>query len=132
MVGILLAMAFAKMTEGDVVDVDGWLLDPHEAAIVQYTNEYRTRHGKPPLKASRKLMHTARMQSWHMTRRGMAHGFTSGWSAENIAQGQSDARDAVNAWINSSGHRANMLGNWTHIGVGGYARSWTQQFGHGG
>jgi uncharacterized protein YkwD len=113
-----------------VIDQDGLLLDEHEVAIIEYTNEYRAKNGKPPLKASRRLMGTARLQSWHMTRRGMAHGYTSGWSGENIAQGQSSAREAVNAWINSSGHRANMLGNWKYIGVGGYNVSWAQQFDH--
>ena len=113
-----------------LVDVDGWKIEDHEAELVQYTNEYRAQHRKPPLKVSQSLMGTARLQSWYMTSRGMKHGFTRGWSAENIAQGQPSPRAVVNTWINSSGHRANMLGNWRTIGVGGYHTSWTQQFGH--
>ena len=50
---------------------------------------------------------------------------------ENIAQGQRTPEEVVQAWMNSAGHRANILNNgFTHIGVG-YVESgnyWTQQF----
>jgi hypothetical protein len=111
-----------------LVDVDGWQITETEAAIVKHTNEFRARNGRKPLKVSRKLMGTARRQAWQQTRSGMRHGYTSGWRGENIAAGQRDAREAVNAWINSSGHRANMLGNHTYIGVAGYGGQWAQQF----
>ena len=110
------------------VDYDGLKLEPHEVEIIKLTNEYRVKNGRKPLIASRRLVGTARLQSWHMTKRGMSHGFTRGWSAENIAQGQRSPKEVVNTWIGSSGHRANMLGNWKYIGVSGYDRSWTQQF----
>ena len=52
-------------------------------------------------------------------------------AAENIAKGQSTPQQVVNAWMNSQGHRANILNkNYTHIGVG-YVKSgniWTQMF----
>jgi|GEM_PF-2366210 len=61
---------------------------------------------------------------------------------ENIAYGQKDAASVMNGWMNSPGHRANILnGNYTHIGVGncsapvsGCSKSncgthWTQNFG---
>jgi uncharacterized protein YkwD len=52
-------------------------------------------------------------------------------AAENIAQGQTTASQVVNAWMNSSGHRANILNkNFTHIGVG-FVKDrnyWTQMF----
>ncbi|SER15644.1 Cysteine-rich secretory protein family protein [Gracilibacillus ureilyticus] len=52
-------------------------------------------------------------------------------AAENIAKGQRTPYQVVQAWMNSSGHRQNILnGNYTHIGVGydpdGYY--WTQMF----
>ncbi|WP_242664935.1 CAP domain-containing protein, partial [Geobacillus zalihae] len=52
-------------------------------------------------------------------------------AGENIAKGQRTPQEVVNAWMNSEGHRANILNkNFTHIGVGfeenGYI--WTQQF----
>ncbi|EPE62240.1 SCP-like extracellular family protein [Exiguobacterium sp. S17] len=41
-----------------------------------------------------------------------------GWG-ENIYMGSSDPSQAVDAWMNSSGHRANILnGRFTHLGVG--------------
>lgn len=63
----------------------------------------------------------------------------NGWSglAENVAYGQPDTAAVMVAWMNSAGHRANILGSYTHIGVG-LARSgngtpyWTQEFGRDG
>ena len=53
--------------------------------------------------------------------------------AENIAMGQNSAQEVMNAWMNSPGHRANILnGGYTHIGVGvcdGCGKHWTQCFG---
>jgi len=42
-----------------------------------------------------------------------------GWSeaGENVAQGQLNATDMHVAWMNSDGHRANILGNYTDVGV---------------
>ncbi|MET1043221.1 MAG: CAP domain-containing protein [Microbacteriaceae bacterium] len=42
-----------------------------------------------------------------------------GWTraAENVAQGQSTGAAMHDAWMNSSGHRANILGDFTDIGV---------------
>lgn len=52
-------------------------------------------------------------------------------AGENIAQGQRTPQQVVQAWMQSPGHRQNILNaNYTHIGVGfvedGYY--WTQQF----
>lgn len=52
-------------------------------------------------------------------------------AGENIAMGQKTAAAVVDAWMNSEGHRANILNkNYTHIGVG-YVKDgnyWTQMF----
>ncbi|RMI30185.1 CAP domain-containing protein [Nocardia stercoris] len=63
-----------------------------------------------------------------------AAGYT--WQAygENIAQGQADANAVVTAWMNSPGHRANILNcGFTQIGIGIADGSggpwWTQDFG---
>jgi uncharacterized protein YkwD len=37
--------------------------------------------------------------------------------AENVGQNK-DAKNMVQAWINSLGHRRNLLGNYTHTGIG--------------
>ena len=52
---------------------------------------------------------------------------------ENIAMGYSTAEQVMEGWMNSPGHRANILnGKYTHIGVGicsGCGKHWTQCFG---
>lgn len=53
---------------------------------------------------------------------------------ENVAYGQRDAQEVMRAWMNSRGHRNNILsGRYSQIGVGlAYSRSgrpyWTQTF----
>ena len=50
---------------------------------------------------------------------------------ENIAMGQKTAAEVVKGWMESPGHRANIMnGNFTHIGIGYDANGnyWTQQF----
>lgn len=54
-------------------------------------------------------------------------------AGENIAKGQPTPQEVVQAWMNSPGHRANILnGSYTHLGVGYVANNgqpcWTQQF----
>ena len=55
-------------------------------------------------------------------------------AAENIAYGQRTAQEVMNAWMNSPGHRANILSrNLTEIGVGAAKAAngtiyWTQMF----
>lgn len=55
-------------------------------------------------------------------------------AAENIALGQKTPQEVMNAWMNSPGHRSNILGaSFDQIGVG-VARAkngtyyWTQMF----
>ena len=55
-------------------------------------------------------------------------------AGENIAWGQKTPEEVMNGWMNSEGHRANILNpNFTKIGVGYYQNSagrnyWTQLF----
>ncbi|MFE2236226.1 CAP domain-containing protein [Streptomyces sp. NPDC059442] len=62
-----------------------------------------------------------------------AAGYTWSRSGENIAKGQADAAAVVDAWMNSPGHRANILNcGFTEIGVGVSTDGgpwWTQDFG---
>lgn len=61
-------------------------------------------------------------------------GITYRGSGENIAWGQKSPEEVVNAWMNSEGHRANILNSkYTKIGVGHYQNSkgtnyWAQLF----
>jgi uncharacterized protein YkwD len=113
--------------------VDGVKLLAIEANLVSYTNQERVRYGLPPLQVDKELMETAREHASWMTRmRSMVH--TRRAVAENIAMGQPHSSDAVQAWMNSSGHRANIL-NAGHrrIGVAAFRTEsgtifWCQQF----
>ncbi|MBO4938474.1 MAG: S-layer homology domain-containing protein [Oscillospiraceae bacterium] len=54
---------------------------------------------------------------------------------ENIAAGQADAADVMDSWMNSEGHRANILNSgYTQIGIGCYVSNdtcyWVQLFGN--
>ena len=55
-------------------------------------------------------------------------------AGENIASGQTSAESVMQSWMNSQGHRENIMNpTFTHIGVGyyrggSYGHMWTQQF----
>ena len=56
-----------------------------------------------------------------------------GWLniAENVARGQTSAQQVHNSWMNSAGHRANILnGVFTEIGLARTGNSWVQVFGN--
>ncbi len=64
-----------------------------------------------------------------------AYGISYGYAGENIAAGQQSPSEVMNSWMNSSGHRQNILGgNFNHIGIGvvhingGYGYYWVQLF----
>jgi uncharacterized protein YkwD len=105
--------------------------------IVQLTNAERANAGLPALRANSQLMEAAQLHADQMARLGRLEHVLSGgryprpedrlaaagyqWSAyaENIAMGQNTAAAAMDSWMHSSGHRANILKtNVTEIGVG--------------
>jgi uncharacterized YkwD family protein len=50
-------------------------------------------------------------------------------AGENIAKGQKTPKEVMNSWMNSSGHRANILKpEYDSIGVGFYQGAWVQMF----
>lgn len=59
-------------------------------------------------------------------------GYSYRKAGENIAYGQESAEEVMNAWMNSEGHRANILGDYTFIGIGVYEKGgviyWSQFF----
>jgi uncharacterized protein YkwD len=106
-------------------------------AIVQQTNAERSKAGLPSLRASGRLNEAAQLHADQMARLGRLEHVLSGgpyprpedrlaaagyqWSAyaENIAMGQSTAAAAMDSWMRSSGHRANILStSVTEIGIG--------------
>ncbi|WP_234969323.1 CAP domain-containing protein [Bacillus massilinigeriensis] len=115
--------------------------------VIDLTNEQRSKSGLPPLKEEQALSKVAQLKSVDMQQKGyFSHtsptygspfdmmrdqGISYTTAGENIAQGQQSPQEVVNAWMNSEGHRQNIMNrNFTHIGVG-YESSgnhWTQMF----
>ena len=103
-----------------------------EMSVISQANAQRARHGLPPLSVDSQLMSSAsRHAQWMASNRNLSHGRGV---AENIAMGQTSASEAMRSWMNSSGHRANILGSgYTRIGVAvAYSSNgtpyWCQQF----
>ncbi|MEV6932396.1 CAP domain-containing protein [Dactylosporangium sp. NPDC051485] len=118
--------------------------------VIAITNSVRTRAGCGPVTPSAGLSNAAWQHSWDMAGRGyFSHGSPGGgspgtrvraagyrWSAygENIAWGQPTAQAVMNAWMNSPGHRANILNcRFRNVGVAVAYDSrgvpfWTQDF----
>ncbi|GGU43405.1 CAP domain-containing protein [Streptomyces lavendofoliae] len=120
-----------------------------EAAVLALVNAERAKAGCGPVQASRGLSALAGAYSEDMARRGFfshtdpdgaspwdraAKAGVQGLAAENIARGQSDAQAVMESWMNSDGHRANILNcDYTRLGVGVHFGDggpwWTQNFG---
>lgn len=119
----------------------------YESEVVRLVNGYRAQYGLKPLTMNWELSRVARYKSEDMyANRYFSHtsptygspfdmmrafGLSYRSAGENIAYGQRTPAAVVNAWMNSSGHRANILSSsYTQIGVGycpnGYY--WTQMF----
>jgi uncharacterized YkwD family protein len=58
-----------------------------------------------------------------------SYGISYSYAGENIAKGQTSPQAVMTAWMNSAGHRANILNaNFTTIGIGYYNNVWVQAF----
>lgn len=118
-----------------------------ESEVVRLVNEHRVQNELKPLTANWELSRVARYKSQDMVdHRYFSHtsptygtpfqmikafGLSFRTAGENIAYGQRTPQAVVNAWMNSSGHRANILNaSYTQIGVGYVADGhyWTQMF----
>jgi uncharacterized protein YkwD len=122
-----------------------------ELEVLDLTNAERAKAGCTALRGDDKLALAAREHSTDMGVNGYfdhnSQDGTSPWDrirkagydspgAENIAAGQTTAAEVMAAWMNSPGHRANILNcQLKALGVGyykgskGYGTYWTQDFG---
>jgi len=58
-----------------------------------------------------------------------AYGVQYSYAGENIAKGQRSPEEVMNAWMNSDGHRKNIMNpNFNKIGVAYYNGEWVQEF----
>lgn len=121
-----------------------------ENRVVTLVNAERAKAGLPPLTANWQLSRIARYKSQDMIDKGyfshtsptygspftMIQSFGLNFSAagENIAMGQPTPEEVMTAWMNSPGHRSNILSPaYSEIGVGLAKNSngvcyWTQMF----
>lgn len=122
-------------------------LSEYETEVIRLVNVRRNSAGLKSLTADMELSRVARIKSQDMCNKNyFSHtsptygtpfqmmkdfGITYRSAGENIAMGQRTPSEVVNAWMNSPGHRANILNeSFTRIGVG-YVSSgnyWTQMF----
>ena len=119
----------------------------YEQEVIRLVNEIRVQNGLSALTYNWELSRVARYKSQDMVdNRYFSHtsptygtpfqmirsfGLSYRSAGENIAYGQRTPQAVVNAWMNSSGHRANILSSsYTQIGVGYVANGhyWTQMF----
>ncbi|MFD3883956.1 CAP domain-containing protein [Streptomyces microflavus] len=119
------------------------------AEVLALVNQERSKVGCSPLTTSAPLTSLAQNFSEDMAARGFfdhtdpdgdtpwdraAQAGVQGLAAENIARGQADAQAVMDGWMNSEGHRANILNcDYKTIGIGVHEGSggpwWTQNFG---
>lgn len=117
-----------------------------ENNVIKLVNAERQKRGIAPLKSNWQLSRVARYKSQDMRdKKYFSHtsptfgspfvmirnfGISFTTAGENIAMGQRNAEQVMNSWMNSAGHRSNILNpNFSEIGVGytsGYY--WTQMF----
>ncbi|MFC4411288.1 CAP domain-containing protein [Chungangia koreensis] len=118
-----------------------------EQQVLDLTNAERAKEGLKPLAIDMPLMNSAEEKSADMAKNGYfdhnsptlgspfdqmkANGIDYRSAGENIAKGQRTPEEVVKAWMESPGHRANIMkADFTHIGIG-YVENgnvWTQQF----
>lgn len=118
--------------------------------VVQLVNAERAKQGLKPLTMNAQVNKTATLKSQDMAKLGYfdhnsptygspfdmmkKYGISYRTAGENIAMGQTTPEQVMKGWMNSPGHRANILkASFTQIGVGVAKNSsggiyWTQQF----
>lgn len=136
--------------KGEVIEVPGKeSLEGYEKEVLNLTNKERAKFGLKPLQSDyANLNKSAHAKSVDMNKNQyFSHnspvygspfemmktfGVTYKTAGENIAQGQRTPAEVVKAWMDSPGHRQNIMNaQFTHMGVGYYkgkSQYWTQQF----
>ena len=119
----------------------------YENKVLELVNVERAKYGLSPLQMDESVRNVARMKSSDMRKNNYfdhnsptygspfdmlkQFGISYKSAGENIAQGYPTPEAVVKGWMNSPGHRANILNSsFTHIGIGYDAQGhyWTQMF----
>jgi uncharacterized protein YkwD len=101
------------------------VFSPEQRRVAELVNSTRRSNGRGPLVMNRQLATKAQAWAERMAREGrlshstLSSGVPSCWRAlaENVGRGGS-ITGVHNAFLASSGHRANILGSYSHLGTG--------------
>ncbi|GAA4861863.1 hypothetical protein GCM10023310_46570 [Paenibacillus vulneris] len=113
--------------------------------VVTLVNQERAKAGLPALTSDSKLANMAMDKAKDMYSNNYfdhtsptygspfdmmkQYGISYTYAGENIAKGQRNPEEVMNAWMNSAGHRQNIMSpNYTKIGVAYYNGEWVQEF----
>ncbi|WP_036745534.1 CAP domain-containing protein [Paenibacillus sp. UNC451MF] len=113
--------------------------------VVTLVNQERAKAGLPALTSDSKLANMAMDKAKDMYDKNYfdhtsptygspfdmmkQYGISYSYAGENIAKGQRNPEEVMNAWMNSEGHRQNIMSpNFTKIGVAYYNGEWVQEF----
>jgi len=114
--------------------------------ILKLTNDHRAQYRLRPLQLNCRLLAAAQRHTYDMvSMRKMTHdgsdssgvgqrvkrvGYGYRSVGENVAWGQKTVQHVVHSWMNSPGHRRNILNHdFTEMGIGRSENYWTQVFG---
>ncbi len=125
---IVLFSAFSCSEDEDIPDIPNEVTVTDE--ILNLVNAHRQSIGLSSLQTNDTAEQLAIDHSKYMIRQGRISHYNFGSrsnklgeeenarsSAENVASGQNSAQSVMTSWLNSSGHKANIEGNFTHIGI---------------
>lgn len=142
--GIFVTSGLTENTAGSYADI-------HEMQkrVIELTNKERVKHGRSPLQEDEALNEVAEIRAPELTE-SWSHQRPDGstcWSAfeevddrfeygvteENLSMGNPTPESAVNSWMNSAGHKRNILNpEVNYIGVAVYESNgtyyWVQEF----
>jgi len=116
-----------------------------EQQVLDLVNQERAKTGLSSLSRSEELSNVAMVKAQDMYNNNYfdhnspthgspfdmmkEFGITYNTAGENIAKGQTTPTQVMKEWMNSPGHKANILNNsYTHIGIAYYNNTWVQEF----
>lgn len=127
--------ATTESTTEATTEASAYYVDSYAEAVLAIVNEKRGEEGLDPLTMNNSLVSAAKVraaetvQSFSHTRPDGRSCFTAfdeagasySGAGENIAAGQASATSVMDAWMNSQGHRDNIMnGDFTQIGIACY------------
>ena len=134
--------AAAPESGEDLLSFPGRRYYSYAFEVLKYTNEERAKNGLPALRMDADLLEGAMKRGQECVMMFSHYRPNDSWcftvcdkaKAENIAMGQTSAKAVVTSWMESPGHRANILASRTSIGVGCFYYEgvlyWVQLFGN--